>query len=167
VCPRCGGTAEVRTVQELFDLLDSMQDNAAQQAEQLRQRGPEPGPPWRDWLVDNQSPSTADPDQEIANAVLASTSRLIGRAIGKRLRRTYQKQIVPALDARAEQVRSVREQSRQEQAAIVERHPGRRGCLRDQVIFLAGGTRVVPLADVSLPITLTQADALVHRLRAP
>jgi len=167
VCPRCGGTAEVRTVQELFDLLDSMQDDAAQQAEQLRQCGPEPGPPGRDWLVDNQSPSTADPDQEIANAVLASTSRLIGRAIGKRLRRTYQKQIVPALDARAEQVRSVREQSRQEQAAIVERHPGRRGCLRDQVIFLAGGTRVVPLADVSLPITLTQADALVHRLRAP
>ena len=61
----------------------------------------------------------------------------------------------------------MREQSRQEQAAIVERHPGLRGCLRDQVIFLAGGTRVVPLADVSLPITLTQADALVHRLRAP
>jgi len=45
VCPRCGGTAEVRTVQELFDLLDSMQDNAAQQAEQLRQRGQSPARP--------------------------------------------------------------------------------------------------------------------------
>jgi hypothetical protein len=32
-CPRCGSTAEVRTVQELFDLPNSMQDNAQQEAE--------------------------------------------------------------------------------------------------------------------------------------
>jgi hypothetical protein len=27
VCPRCGSTAEVRTVQDLFDMLNSMQND--------------------------------------------------------------------------------------------------------------------------------------------
>jgi nucleoside-diphosphate-sugar epimerase len=99
--------------------------------------------------------------------VLASASRFIGRAIGKRLRRTYEERSIPALDARSEPARREWEQSRREQVAIVERHPDLRGCLRDQVVFLAGGTRAVPLADIPMPITLAQADALVGRLRAP
>jgi hypothetical protein len=167
VCPRCGGTAEVRTVQELFDMLNSMSSAARWQAGQLRQHGPESGPPGPDWLITDQSPSSADPEQEIANAVIASASRFIGRAIGKRLRQTYEERVIPALDARSEQAEGEWEQSRREQAAIVERHPDLRGCLRDQVVFLTGGTRAVPLADVVMPITLAQADALVDRLRAP
>jgi hypothetical protein len=43
-CPRCGGSAEVRTVQELFEMLNSMQDAAVQQAGQFRQRDPDAGP---------------------------------------------------------------------------------------------------------------------------
>jgi hypothetical protein len=47
VCPRCGSTAEVRTVQELFDMLNSMQNDAMQQAGQLRSVGRSPARPGR------------------------------------------------------------------------------------------------------------------------
>ncbi|HEY2579473.1 MAG TPA: hypothetical protein VGI74_24450 [Streptosporangiaceae bacterium] len=42
-----------------------------------------------------------------------------------------------------------------------------RGCLHDQVIFLVGGSRTVPVSDIRFPVTLVQADTLVDRLRAP
>jgi hypothetical protein len=58
------------------------------------------------------------------------------------------------------------EQFEHEQRAIVERHPDLRACLRDQVIFLPGGTRTLPLTQLR-PITLAEADAVVARLRAP
>jgi hypothetical protein len=163
-CPRCGGSAEVRTVQELFDMLNSMQDAAMQQAGQFPQRDPDAGPPQRDWLIYGQDPRDASPDQEVANAALAMATRFIGRAIGKRMRRTYGERIVPTLEARTEQARRA---SRQEQAAIVERYPELRGCLHDQVVFLAGGTRSVPIADIPMPITVAHADTLVDSLRAP
>jgi hypothetical protein len=163
-CPRCGSSAEVRTAQELFEMLNSMQDAAMQQAGQFPQRDPDAGPPQQDWLISGQDPRDASPDQEIANAALASATRFIGRAIGKRMRRSYEERIVPALEARAEQASRA---SRQEQAAIVERYPGLRGCLHDQVVFLAGGTRSVPIADIPMPMTLAHADTLVDSLRAP
>jgi hypothetical protein len=51
------------------------------------------------------------------------------------------------------------------QIAIAERHPDLRACLTDQVIFLAGGSRVLPMAGVIGTLTLEQSDALVARLR--
>jgi hypothetical protein len=50
--------------------------------------------------------------------------------------------------------------------AIIERHPDLRGCMRDQVLFVVGGTRVTPFADVT-PITEAHADELVNTFRAP
>jgi len=159
VCPRCGSAAEVLTVQEMVDLLGLAQDQAAQAREQLRQRRPDPRDAGR-WLVDDQSPRSTQPDQELANAAIAMAGRFIGKAISKRVRRTYEERVLPTLEAQAEQ-------SRREQIAIAERHPDLRCCLGDQVVFLAGGTRVVPLAGLSGQITLAQADALVASLRAP
>jgi len=124
-------------VQELFDMLNGMHDAALQQAGQLRQRGPEPGPAQQDWLIADQSPRSADPDQEIASVVLASATRIIGRALGRRLQRTGKEWVMPALDARSEQASDEWEQFRREQAAIAGRHPELRGCLRDQVVFPA------------------------------
>ena len=51
-----------------------------------------------------------------------------------------------------------------ETVAIAERHPGLRACLTDRVIFLAGGSRTVPLDELTGPLTVGQADALVARL---
>ena len=100
-------------------------------------------------------------DQEIADVVLGLAGRFIGKAIKNRMQRVAGERVMPTLNARAEQ-------RRQEMAAIAQRYPELRACLRDQVIFLAGGTRTVPLSDVSLPqVTLAQADAIVARLREP
>jgi len=107
-----------------------------------------------------------DPVQEIANTVLGAAFKFAGRSIGKRMQRAYEERIGPALEARAAQARQQWQQSRDEQAAIVQRYPDLRGCLRDQVVFLDGGSRSVPITEIRMPVTLAQADALVNRLRA-
>ena len=107
-----------------------------------------------------------DPVQEIANTVLGAAFKFAGRSIGKRMQRAYEERIGPALEARAAQTRQQWQQSRDEQAAIVQRYPDLRGCLRDQVVFLDGGSRSVPITEIRMPVTLAQADALVARLRA-
>jgi len=179
-CPRCGSTADVRSVQDLIDMYGQAQGNPMQRPGPYQQGGSGPGPgpyaePWygpesgygqgpgpgpragsgRDWPVDTS------PDQEIANIVLGAAGRFIGKAIKNRMQRVAEERIVPTLNARAEQ-------QRQEMAAIAQRYPELRACLRDHVIFLAGGTRTVPLSQVSLPqVTLAQADAIVAQLRQP
>lgn len=45
------------------------------------------------------------------------------------------------------------------------RYPELRGCMKDQVVFLDGGMRAIPVSDLKLPVTLAQADAVVARLR--
>ena len=52
-----------------------------------------------------------------------------------------------------------------EQIAIAERHPDLRACLTDQVVFLAGGSRVLPMAGLIGKLTVEQSDALVAQLR--
>ena len=171
VCPRCGSSAEVRTVRELFDLLNSAQDDAMQRAYQARQQGPgypdyPDYPSGRNRRTYDGNPYD-DPGQEIANAVLSTAFRFVGKAIGRRVQRAYEERVVPAFEAKAAEAQQQWQQSRAEQATIVERYPDLRGCMRDQVVFLEGGSRVVPIAEIHMPVTLTQADALVDRLRAP
>ena len=155
-CPLCGSTADVRTVRELVDMLGQMYEQAMQARQQYQRQ---PRPPGRDRLAADSTLGWESPDQQIADAVLSAAARMIGKAIGKRVQQTYEERIRPALDAQ-------REQSRQELLAIAARYPELRGCMRDQVIFLAGGTRTVPLGEISSQITLAQADAVVARLRA-
>jgi hypothetical protein len=158
VCPQCHRADDVRTVAELFDLLNAVQGGAAKQAETLA-HAPPPATPTR-------GPTRADPyvgpDQQLFNDLVGIAGGLVGRAVGKRVRRTYDERVVPTLEAAAHQQQ---QQALNDQAAIVDRYPELRGCLQDQVLFLAGGSRVVPIADVTMPITLAEADALVARLR--
>src|SRR5271165_3087822 len=209
VCPQCGSGADVRTVAQLFDMLNGAQGGATQQAYPRQQTGPDypgtypdypyesyqgpgiptagsqgqgpapgyqgpdyPGYQGPDYPNSRRSRPTMDsgfgddPAQEIANAVLGAAFKFAGRGIGKRIQRAYEEKIGPALEARAAQARQQSQQSRGEQAAIVERYPDLRGCLRDQVVFLDGGSRSVPITEIRMPVTLAQADALVDRLRA-
>ena len=87
-----------------------------------------------------------------------TATRFMGRAIGRRVRRTLDERVLPAMASRQEAML-------RERMAIAERHPDLRACLNDQVIFLAGGTRVLPLSSVTGVLTVEQADALVARLR--
>ena len=124
--------------------------------------GPGPGPnsAWRD---DSYQSGADSAEQEIANLVMGAAARFIGRAIKNRAQRVLDERVMPAAQAKYQQ-------TRQEQMAIAERYPELRACLRDQVVFLAGGTRTVPMSEVSgniTQVTLPQADAVVARLRQP
>ncbi len=154
------------TVEEMFDLLNGVQDANMQQAQQAMMYGPpQRQQPRRNSARDHDLYD--DPGQDIANAVMGAAGMLISRAIGKRVRRSFEERVAPALDARLAQARVQQEQSRTEQAAIVARYPELRGCMQDEVVFLVGGTRVVPISDIRMPVTLANADALVNGLRAP
>jgi hypothetical protein len=47
----------------------------------------------------------------------------------------------------------------------VARYPELRGCMKDQVVFLDGGYKTVPVSELKMPVTLAQADDVVSRLR--
>jgi hypothetical protein len=94
----------------------------------------------------------------VAGIVMGAAAKFAGRAIGRRVKRAYDERVAPAMAARQEAML-------REQIAIAERHPDLRACLTDQVIFLAGGRRVLPMSGVTGGITVEQADALVARLR--
>jgi len=175
-CPRCGSTADVRSVQDLVNMYSQMHDNAMPGRGPSRQggSGPEPfygpesgyGPgPGRSnvWREDSYQSAADSAEQEIANIVMGAAARFIGRAIKNRAQRVIEERVMPAAEAKYQQ-------TRQEQMAIAQRYPELRACLRDQVVFLAGGTRSVPMSEVSsniTQVTLAQADAVVARLRQP
>ncbi len=152
VCPQCGSAAAVHSVEEL----------AAMARAQLG--GYPPGytgqarPPGRPSRSREGGGDGSSFEDEIAGAVLDAATRFIGRAIGRRVKRAYNERVAPALAARQEEML-------REQIAIAERYPDLWACLTDQVIFLAGGSRVLPMASVTRGITLEQADTLVARLR--
>lgn len=187
VCPQCGSGAQVRTVAEFFDMLNGMQDQAMQRGQQAQQQGPygdgqgyefagegysDYGPAGtrsgRSGNFDNPLLGAGgDIGGDITDAVMGTAFRFVGRAIGKRVQKKIQERVVPAMQARAAQAQQQWQQSRTDQAAIVAKYPDLRGCMHDQVVFLEGGSRVVPISEIQMPVTLAQADALVDRLRAP
>ncbi len=96
---------------------------------------------------------------------MTAATKFIGRAIGRRVKRAYDERVAPAMAARQQAMAGRQEAMLREQIAIAERHPDLRACLNDQVIFLAGGSRVLPMSSVTGGITIEQADALVVQLR--
>jgi hypothetical protein len=98
-----------------------------------------------------------DIEGAIAGAALGAAAKFIGRRIGRRAQQAYTERVAPAMAARQDAMLS-------EQVAIAERHPDVRACLTDNVIFLAGGTRVLPMPRLDT-LTVQQADALVAQLR--
>jgi hypothetical protein len=102
---------------------------------------------------------------DVGGAVMGAALGFAGRALAKRMKKAYDEKIAPAMAARAAQMQQQSEQSRAEQDAIVARYPELRGCMTDRLIFLDGGYKTVPLSELTMPITLAQADAVVTRLR--
>gem|GEM_PF-783432 len=115
----------------------------------------QPPPRRRGWDSGGDASSIED---AIGEAVLGAATKAIGRVIGRKMRQAYNERIVPAMAARQEAVLNDR-------AAIAQRHPDLRACLRDEVVFLVGGTRVLPLASAMRVRTVEQSDALVAQLR--
>jgi hypothetical protein len=102
---------------------------------------------------------------DVGGAVLGAALGFAGRAIGRRMKKAFEDKVVPAMEAKAAQAQQQWEQSKAEQDAIVARYPELRGCTKDQVVFLDGGVRTVPVSEIKMPVTLVQADSIVARLR--
>ena len=155
-----GVQQEEGQVSLLLQSIHSMVNNHVQSAGQPGYQGPEswqsqPPPRRRSW--DSLSDASTFEDA-IGEAVLGAATKAIGRVIGRKMRQAYNERVAPAMAARQESVLN-------ERVAIAQRHPDLRACLRDQVIFLAGGTRVLPLAGAMRVRTVEQSDALVAQLR--
>ena len=89
--------------------------------------------------------------------VMDAATKFVGRAFSRRLKRAIDERVVPAVSAKQDAML-------REQIAIAERYPDLRACLTDNIVFLAGGNRVVPMSSLR-GFTLEQADAVVAQLR--
>ena len=103
--------------------------------------------------------------EDIGGAVLGAAFGLAGRAFAKRMKKAFDDKVVPAMQAKMAQAQGQYEQQKAEQAAIAARYPELRGCMKDQVVFLDGGTKTVPVSEIKMPVTVAQADNVVARLR--
>lgn len=175
MCPQCGSGAGVHAIQELAALA---QAHLGQQQwyGAVPQQGwtaePQPGPvpgyaaEPRPGPIPGSRPGSGGrssggdnltPGEDLAGLALTTAARFIGRAIGRRVQRTYTQQVQPILAERGQALL-------REQIAIAQRYPDLRACLTDQVIFLSGGSRVLPMPNLAT-LTMEQSDALVARLR--
>ena len=179
-CPQCGSTAGVHSISELAAL-------AQMQLDKLQGAMPQPGAPQQGWNAEPQSgpapgwaaePQAGPPrgsggwlgrtrdygdspvdsiDQAIADVALGAAARFIGRAVSKRAQRTVSERVMPALADR-------QQAALREQIAIAQQHPDIRACMTDHVVFLAGGSRVLPIPNLGT-LTTQQADVIVAQLR--
>jgi hypothetical protein len=103
----------------------------------------------------------------VAGLVMDAATKFVGRAISRRLKRAFDERVAPAMAARQEQMAGRQDGVLREQIAIAERYPDLRACMNDNVVFLAGGSRAVPVPRSNLTggFTLEQADAVVAQLR--
>ena len=130
---------------------------------QLRgNRGGNQGQRRRDFDFDSGGDNAIE---DVGGAVLGAAFGFAGRAIGRRMKKAFEEKVVPAMEAKAAQAQQQWEQSKAEQDAIVARYPELRGCTKDQVVFLDGGYRTAPVSELTMPVTLAQADDVVARLR--
>jgi hypothetical protein len=130
---------------------------------QLRgNRGGNQGQRRRDFDFDSGGDNVIE---DVGGAVLGAAFGFAGRAIGRRMKKAFEEKVVPAMEAKAAQAQQQWEQSKAEQDAIVARYPELRGCTKDQVVFLDGGVRTVPVSEIKMPVTMAQADSIVVRLR--
>lgn len=183
-CPKCGSADQVRTARELFDMMNGGRQQAFQRLNQFQRPGQAQGQNWNSgddddydhYNVEGSDPNlrgrrnTRRPDfdveyDDIGGAVLGAALGFAGRAIGRRMKRAFEEKVVPAMEAKAAQAQQQFEQSKAEQDAIVERYPELRGCMKDQVVFLDGGYKTVPVSELKMPVTVAQADDVVARLR--
>lgn len=178
MCPQCGTSANVHSIQELAGMararLGELQQGYPgnqpgyagnpQQGPlpgwaQQPQAGPPPGPggaPAARRYRQNLG-SGADLGDDLAGLAMGAAAGFVGRAISRRL----QQRVVQAQSA----VAGRGEQMLRTQIEIADRHPDVCACLNDGVIFLAGGQRTLPMPDLTT-LTVEQADNLVAMLRA-
>jgi hypothetical protein len=95
---------------------------------------------------------------DIAGAALGAAARFIGRRIGRKVQNTLSEKVMPAVAANQQEML-------RRQVEIAQRHPDLRACMTDQVVFLDGGSRVLPMKNLNMQMTVEESDTLVAQLR--
>jgi len=193
VCPQCGNTDAVHSIQELATLARARLGQGPMGPQPGMPAQPQPGTPAQpDWAAEPQPGWAAEPQagplptsggrrgnyqprsysggdtsfgdsvgDDIAGAVLGAAAgaaaRFLGRQASRRMQDRLTQQVLPTMAAKQQTML-------QTQLAIAERHPDLCACLNDQVIFLTGGNRTLPMPNLGT-VTVEQADAMVARLR--
>ena len=176
-CPRCGTTDKVHSIQELAALASSQLNQTQAQRPQAGpvrgweaepRSGPLPGPGGfgggmrNSWDYDRGAVSSNPLDalgEDIAGAAVSAAMGFAARAISRRVQSAMTERVVPTVMARQQTML-------QTQIEIAQRHPDLCACLTDNVIFLAGGSSVLPMPNL-MTVTVDQADQLVAQLRGP
>ena len=140
LCPACGSATEVHAIQELAAL--------------ARMQLGEMAPPMFPGQMPGALPGYM---QEPTTGPIPDPPRFGSRGMSRRMQRAAQR-AQPVLAPKGQEVLRT-------QIAIADKYPELRACLSDAVIFLAGGSRVLPMPDLSA-LTMQQADNLVAALRA-
>jgi hypothetical protein len=112
----------------------------------------------------------ADVLSDPGGAVVGAALGFAGRAIGRGVKKVVNEQVKPAMQAQAAQAQAAKAekqfaQAQADQDDIVARYPELHACMKDQVVFLDGGSRTVPISEITMTLTPTKADAMVARLR--
>jgi hypothetical protein len=116
--------------------------------------------------LDFRSSSDADGIEDVvADIAMGAVTRFIGRKVGRRVQQAVTDRVQQVVTDRVLPAMAARQAALGDQAVIAERHPDLRACFTDKVIFLAGGSRVIPMDSVGGLLTVAQADALVAQLR--
>jgi hypothetical protein len=107
----------------------------------------------------------SDPGGAVADVAFG----FAGRAIGRGVKKVVNEQVKPAMQAQAAQAQTAKAeqqfaQAQADQDAIVARYPELHACMKDQVVFVEGGSRTVPISEIPMAVTPAQADAVVARL---
>jgi hypothetical protein len=184
VCPQCGSNADVRTVREFFDIMNA---GGALAFQRITEHSSDPNADGGNYSHYNAEASksrsrkgrskkweragrAADVLSDPTGAVFDAALGFAGRTIGRGVKKVVNEQVKPAMQAQAAKAQAAKAeqqfaQAQADQDTIVARYPELRACMKDQVVFLDGGTRTVPISEIAMPMTLTQADTIVTRLR--
>jgi hypothetical protein len=93
----------------------------------------------------------------VAGVALGAVAGFLGRAVSRKVMKTVNDRVLPTIAAnKGDLLRN--------QIAIAEKYPDICACLTDHAVFLAGGSRVVAMPNLST-LTVEQADAMVAQLR--
>jgi hypothetical protein len=161
-CPSCGARATVRSLAELVAAAGpGVNPGVWAWAE-----GPSPGAPLSDWSGQSsalgESGGGADLGDSVFGFAMAAGAYVLHRTVGRRMKRYVRDHLGAAEGNLAARHR--------QQLEVYERYPDLRVCTQDQVLFVAGGRRFVPLARLPArrPADLDAAlSALAAELRLP
>jgi len=156
-CPQCGRGTSVRTLPELLQGRDGADARAQRTStEPLR---PQPAS-WTapDYTLGDGEDVSAE--QGLFDAGLAVTAEVLRRTVGRAVKKRYAERALPQMQQR-------RDELRRRQLELFGRHPDLRCCVDDEILFLPGHPRTLPLNQAAQFATAEQFDAAVASLRAP